>query len=86
MLDESKKKEFIKKFGEVVGRIKTEKQLSYRKIAAQCDLDASYISKIEKGTENITLETVLNLAYGLNVSPKDLFDFEYILNQDDIRK
>ena len=86
MLDETKKKEFLKKFGATVGRHKKEQGLSYRKIAANCDLDASFISKIEKGTENITLETILNLAYGLNVSPKEFFEFDFELGKDDIRR
>lgn len=68
MLDESKKIDFLVKFGEKVSEIKKLKGLSYRKIVANCDLDSSYISKIAIGTENITLETVLNLAYGLGVT------------------
>ena len=86
MLDEIKKKEFLEKFGNKLGRIKKEKHLSYRKIADNCDLDASFISKIEKGTENITLETILNLAYGLNISPKEFFDFDFDIESDDIRQ
>lgn len=85
MLDEETKKEFILKFANQLGKIKKEKNLSFRKIADNCDLDASFISKIEKGTENITLETILNLMYGLNVKPKELFDFDFDLKQDDIR-
>jgi len=86
MLDENKKKDFLAKFGKRLGEIKKTKGLTYRKIAANCDLDSSYISKIEKGTENITLETLLNLAYGLEIEPKELFDFEVKTEVDDIRK
>jgi len=86
MLDEKKKDEFKAKFGKQLGKIKKDKKLSFRNIAKNCDLDPSFISKIEKGTENITLETVLNLLYGLNVQPRELFDFHIELNKDDIRK
>ncbi|MHA7831268.1 MAG: helix-turn-helix domain-containing protein [Flagellimonas sp.] len=86
MLDEKKKNEFKAKFGKQLGKIKKDKKLSFRNIAKNCDLDSSFISKIEKGTENITLETVLNLLYGLNVQPGELFDFYVELNKDDIRK
>lgn len=85
MLDEETKKEFILKFANQLSKIKKEKKLSFRKIADNCDLDASFISKIEKGTENITLETILNLMYGLNVKPREFFDFDFDLKQDDIR-
>ena len=86
MLDDIKKKEFITQFAKKLGEIKQSKGLSFRKIAQNCDLDASFISKIEKGTENITLETILNLLYGLDVQPKELFDFDVDLKKDDIRK
>ncbi|MGS2760991.1 helix-turn-helix domain-containing protein [Sinomicrobium sp. M5D2P9] len=86
MLDDKKKKEFIVKFAQKLGEIKKSKNLSFRKIAANCDLDASFISKIEKGTENITLETILNLLYGLDVQPKELFDFHVDLKKDDVRR
>jgi len=76
MISENKKTEFLQKFGKRLGEIKTEKGLSYRKIADNCNLDHSYISKIEKGETNITLETVLELIKGLNVQPKELFDFK----------
>jgi transcriptional regulator with XRE-family HTH domain len=46
-------------------------------LATLCEtIDHSYISKIEKGEANITLETVLELLIALNANPKDLFDFE----------
>ncbi|MBC9797872.1 helix-turn-helix domain-containing protein [Sinomicrobium weinanense] len=80
-----KKKEFLIQFAKRLGQLKETKKLSFRDIAENCDLDASFISKIEKGTENITLETVLNLLYGLNIQPKELFDFHFELKNDDIR-
>ena len=86
MLDEKKKTEFLAQFGKRLGQIKESKGLSYRTIAKNCDLDASFISKIEKGTENITLETLLNLLYGLNIHPREMFDFDFEIKQDDIRK
>jgi len=86
MLDEKRKEEFKIKFGNKLSQIKKSKKISYRKIAENCDLDHSFISKIAKGTENITLDTVLNLLYGLNIQPKDLFDFPIELDKDDVRK
>ncbi|MFH7018604.1 helix-turn-helix domain-containing protein [Flavobacterium sp. FlaQc-47] len=82
MINENTKKEFIIQFGTQLGQIKKDKGLSYRKIAENCDLDASFISKIEKGTENITLETILNLSYGLKIQPKELFEFKVDLEKE----
>ncbi|MDI6047020.1 helix-turn-helix domain-containing protein [Flavobacterium yafengii] len=82
MINETTKSEFLLQFGKRVGEIKKQKGLSYRKIAENCDLDASFISKIEKGTENITLETILNLSYGLKIQPKEFFDFKVDLEKE----
>ncbi|SFJ19952.1 hypothetical protein [Myroides guanonis] len=86
MLDDKKKSEFLIKFGNKVVEIKKKKKLSFRDIANNCDLDHSYIGKIAKGTENITLETVLNLSYGLGEMPKVLMDFYFEMKEEDIQK
>ncbi|MFV8282574.1 helix-turn-helix domain-containing protein [Christiangramia marina] len=70
--------EFLNKFGEQVRSIRLKSGLSYREMAQRCDLDYSYISKIEKGQHNIQLSTVLELAKGLEVHPQELFGFEII--------
>ncbi|MEZ7505428.1 helix-turn-helix domain-containing protein [Flavobacterium sp. Arc2] len=82
MINETTKSAFLLQFGKRLGEIKKQKGLSYRKIAENCDLDASFISKIEKGTENITLETILNLSYGLKIQPKEFFDFRVDLEKE----
>ena len=82
MINETTKSEFLLQFGKRLGEIKKQKGLSYRKIAENCDLDASFISKIEKGTENITLETILNLSYGLKIQPKEFFDYKVDLDKE----
>ena len=63
-------------FGKNLEKIRTEKGLSYRQLAQRCDVDFSEISKIEKGERNIQITTIVELAKGLNKSPKELFDFE----------
>lgn len=66
---------FLISFGEKLKKVRTSKNLSYRQMAQRCDLDYSYISKIEKGRHNIQLTSVLELAKGLNINIKELFDF-----------
>ncbi len=68
--------EFLIKFGERLKKLRIFKKLSYRQMAQRCDLDYSYISKIEKGQHNIQLTTVLELSKGLNILPKELFDLD----------
>ena len=60
-----------KKFGENL------QKLSLLKMSYNCSIDESKISKIEHGQFNISLSTVMELAKGLDVPPKKLFDFEF---------
>ncbi|WP_417558634.1 helix-turn-helix domain-containing protein [Mesoflavibacter zeaxanthinifaciens] len=68
---------FLKVFGERIAELRKSKNLSYRKLAQRCNVDYSDISKIEKGQIKIQLPTILELAKGLDVRPKDLFDFDF---------
>jgi transcriptional regulator with XRE-family HTH domain len=67
--------DILSKFGSHLLAIRKRKKLSYRKIALNCDIDYSDISKIEKGERNPTLLTVVELAKGLGVPLKELMEF-----------
>ena len=71
---------FLQQFGKRLSQLRKSKKLSYRDLDKNCGLDYSYISKIEKGDVNVTLETILELLKGLNIQPKELFDFEFDLD------
>ncbi|WP_262152687.1 helix-turn-helix domain-containing protein [Chryseobacterium foetidum] len=79
MMTDKIKKDFLTLFGERIKELRTIKNLSYRKFAQNCDIDYSDISKIEKGKKDIQLTTMLQLATGLDLSIKELFDFEFDL-------
>ena len=68
---------FLLLFGERLKYIRQRYNLSYRDLGKRCDLDYSYISKVEKGEKNIQLTTILELAKGLKIHPKELFDFSF---------
>ena len=63
-------------FGENLKKIRESKNLSFRKLAQRCDVDYANLNKIEKGMINISMSTIYEISKGLNVQPKDLFDFE----------
>ncbi|PVD54103.1 XRE family transcriptional regulator [Terrimonas sp.] len=69
--------DFLVQFGKQVEKFRKKKKLSYRKLAQNCNIDYSDISKIEKGKANITMLTLLELAKGLEIHPKKLLDFEF---------
>lgn len=68
--------EFLKSFGKRIETLRNKKNLSLRQLSQNCDIDYSDISKIEKGLRNIQMSTVLELARGLEVTTKELFDFD----------
>ncbi len=46
--------------------------LSQEAVAARMGVDRAYISAIERGLQNVTLLTILQVAEALNVRPADL--------------
>ncbi|MGX9985379.1 helix-turn-helix domain-containing protein [Soonwooa purpurea] len=71
------KTDFRKAFGNRVKLFRKKLGLSYRELAQRCDVDHSNISKIEKGEVDLRISTIQELAKGLNIVPKELFDFEF---------
>jgi transcriptional regulator with XRE-family HTH domain len=48
--------------------------LTQERLAEQADLDWTYISKIERGRENVSLDTLARIAKALAVSVSDLVE------------
>ena len=79
--------EFRLAFGKNVDKYRKILGLSYRELAQKCDVDHSNISKIEKGEVDLRISTIQELAKGLRVHPKELFDIlfdfeDYYTNLD----
>lgn len=73
----AKNKKVLQKFGRHVAAIRSSKNMSQRDVAYNCDLDYSKINKIENDCRNITFFTILEVAKGLEVHPRELFDFDF---------
>lgn len=76
MAHQSKKLKFQYLLGMRIKQLRLEKKLSLRRLSQKCDLDYSDIGKYEKGEVNVQLSTIYELAKGLEVHPKKLFDFD----------
>jgi transcriptional regulator with XRE-family HTH domain len=59
-------------FGENLRRIRTEIGLSQEELAYRAKLHRTYISSIERGKRNVSLENIYAIAEALAVSPADL--------------
>ncbi|MEJ0057612.1 MAG: helix-turn-helix transcriptional regulator [Bacteroidota bacterium] len=74
----SKDKKRLAKFRENLARIRKEKGLSQRALSYLCDVDHTKISKLENDPNtNLNVTTLIELAKGLGVHPKELLDYEF---------
>ena len=60
------------KFGEVLRELREKKGLTQEELAADSNLDRTYISLLERGLRQPTLSTLFGLATALEVSPSYL--------------
>jgi transcriptional regulator with XRE-family HTH domain len=59
-------------FGKAVRDLRERSGLTQEALAELCDLDRTYISGIERGIRNPTIQTIWIIAAGLNVSSQEL--------------
>lgn len=74
-------KNFLLRFGANFGTIRKNKGLSFRSLSYKCEIDYADLNKIEKGKRNITLSTIIELAKGLEIHPKELFNFDFSIEE-----
>lgn len=68
--------ELLKKFGEHVKKIRLESGLTQDEVVLNSSkLTKGTVSDIENGKRNFAFTTLIDLAKGLNISPKDLMNF-----------
>ncbi len=82
MVIRNDKNEFLHLFGKHLEYLRKRQGFSFRQLAQNCNLDYSDISKIEKGERNVQLSTILELAKGLGIHPKELFNFEISIEKE----
>lgn len=61
------------RFGKAVRRRRRELDLSQEKLAELAGLHRTYVSDVERGDRNISLENIEKLAKALEISIVDLF-------------
>jgi len=61
-------------FGLRIKELRSKASLSQEALAAECELDRTYISGIERGQRNPSLKNIIRIAKALNISPCQLFE------------
>ena len=66
----------IKLVGDRVKKLRTQNtSFSQEEFAKVVGLDRTYMSRVESGKQNVTIETLIRICDGLGISLKDFFDF-----------
>lgn len=60
-------------FGQTVRKIRLSKDISQEKFADMCDLHRTYISDVELGKRNVSLENIGKMAGALDMNISELF-------------
>lgn len=60
------------KFGQKIKKVRLGKRMSQGGLAKKLGVGASYVSKIERGIQNVSLKSIEKLAKALDVSPDQL--------------
>ena len=71
--------------GARIKEIRRRQRLSQEKLAERAGISAQYISNIERGRENPTLDLLLRLADALKVSLGSMCDFESLEDRRKVR-
>lgn len=64
-----------KMIGIRIGELRKQKGLTQEKLAERMGVSPKYLSSIERGKENPTLTTIINLAQSMDVEIADIFTF-----------
>ena len=66
-------KDILIDFGKALRDIRTEKHISQEVFAAKCGLHRTYISDVELGKRNVSLENIKKMSDALEMQISDLF-------------
>lgn len=76
------KKSYYIKFGENLQELMTQHGKDVLTIASIGKLESKQVYRVMNGEHGATMGTIISLAKGLGISPKELFDFEFDLDKE----
>lgn len=76
-----KKEEIDRILGEIFKEYRLKNSLTQEKIAEKLGISVKYISRIENGIGGVKVETLINYANILGISPNTIFD-KLIINEN----
>ena len=79
-------KELQKLIGERITFLRTQNNQTQQDIEFITGIDAAEVSKYESGKRNLTLKTLSKFAVALSVHPKELFNFNFDIENYNIEE
>lgn len=64
------------KVGKRIKELRTKLNLSQEEFAFKCELDRTYITSLERGKRNVSLENLDKIAKAFNMSLSEFFNFD----------
>lgn len=65
--------EILNRFGYAVRRIRQDRRISQEQLADMCGLHRTYISDVELGKRNVSLENIEKMALAFDMTMAELF-------------
>lgn len=65
--------DIISKYGQVIRALRQSKNISQEQLADLCGLHRTYISDVELGKRNVSLENIDKIATALDMKVSDIF-------------
>lgn len=72
--------------GRRIQELRKRSGLSQEKVAEKADINPHYLSRIECGKENPTLDMLIKLSNALEVEMWEMFDFGHVAGQKELKK
>lgn len=60
--------------GERIAELRKAKNLSQQKFSYEAEIERSYLTHVEKGRKNISIDTLIKITDALGISLKDFFN------------
>ncbi|HFK1711095.1 MULTISPECIES: helix-turn-helix domain-containing protein [Bacillus cereus group] len=77
--------EIIKELGQRIRCIRKEKNLSQERLGELSSIHTNHVGAIERGEKNVTIESLIKLTNGLNITLEDLFKkIEFSTNKNPV--
>lgn len=72
--------------GRRIQELRKRSDLSQEKVAEKADINPQYLSRIECGKENPTLDMLIKLSNALEVEMWEMFDFGHVTSQKELKE